>query len=109
MQATRVLAYSMIIAGVNILTSYIAWCIATIFLREKIKDVRIYVAFPIILYSLPCIKCITQGLFLEGVIPLLLSIGLYLYCIRHRSDWSVALIPLPQVLAILYTTVVLLP
>lgn len=103
----------MILLGANILVSYLVLVVVTIFLVNKIKSIAVYSLFWYILFSVPCAYCVLVFQSLLALLAIFSSALILLYILLRRtyrgSRAVIILIPLPQVLAILYMTLVFKP
>ena len=88
--------------AVNILASYFLWILVTVLLRAKIKSLVVYALFPLALYSVPCVYYYFKTSSALYVAPVAVSIVLLVLVSRFKRADSVFLIPLPQVLTVVF-------
>lgn len=85
---------------VNIIASYILWCIYTLRFYVKIKNIYLYLAFPLAVLSIALVlKTNNYYILLPALLTTLIS---YIILARNKGR-KIILVPLPLIIAILLT------
>ncbi|MEM0199155.1 MAG: hypothetical protein QXO48_04105 [Desulfurococcaceae archaeon] len=98
----------MITLGVNILASYLLWVAVTLVFKNRVKKMLIYALFPFALYSAPCVYYALAEHSMVYALPVVLSALVLVYHAGKdkKKAFTSTIIPLPQVLTLVYIALV---
>lgn len=87
---------------VNIVLSYLLWSILSLLIYGRIKNINIYLLFPLLLYSIPVVYMVISGKSMLSLVSITTSLLALVYFNKTKYTPLKSIItPLPLILCII--------